>query len=70
MRGQSYVMVEILNESGNVIEGFNKENCILRGIDGSVRLHWNWNDGTSLAGQKVRLQFYLRDARIYSLSTF
>ena len=69
MRGQAYVMVEILGENGCVIEGFGKDNCILRGVDGSVRLHWNWNDGTSMAGQKVCLRFYLRDARIYSLST-
>ena len=69
MRGQSYVMAEILGEDGQVIEGFNKENCLLRGVDGSVRLHWRWNDGTSLAGQRIRLRLYLRDARIYSLST-
>ena len=69
MRGQAYVMAEILGENGRVVEGFSKENCILRGVDGSVRLQWNWNDGTSIAGQKVCLRFYLRDARIYSLST-
>ena len=53
MRKQSYVMAEILDEDGQVIDSFNKENCILQGVNGSVRLHWKWDDGTRLVGRKI-----------------
>lgn len=66
---QSYIMVEIRQKDGNVVKGFEKEQCILRDLDGSTMLHWNGKDGTSMAGENVSLRFYIRDARIYSIST-
>jgi hypothetical protein len=68
MGQQSYIMAEILDEEGQVIDGFSREDCILQGINGSVRLHWKWNDGRHLIGRNIKMRFYLRDARIYSLS--
>ena len=68
MRQQSYVMAEILDGDGEVIDGFSKEDCILQGVNGSVCLHWKRKDETRLVGEEIRMKFYLRDARIYSLS--
>lgn len=68
MRQQSYAMPEILDGDGEVIDGFSKEDCILQGVNGSVCLHWKREDGTRLVGREIGMRFYLRDARIYSIS--
>lgn len=78
MRGQGYVMAALLDESGSVIEGFERERCILhdlesdavraRQMDGNaIRLHWQGRTTAELAGRKARLRIYLRDARVYAL---
>jgi len=69
MEGQSYIMVEIFGKDRSVVKGFAKKQCILRNVDSTAQLHWDGKDGTSLAGQTIQLRFYLRDARIYSISS-
>jgi len=70
MQGQSYIMVEKVDEQGNAVQGFEKERCILQAMDGpTAMLKWGDTDGTSLAGEQIRLRFYLRDARIYAMMT-
>lgn len=69
MGDQSYIMVEIIGKDRSVVEGFEKERCILRNVASTAQLHWDGKDGTSLAGQIIQLRLYLRDARIYSISS-
>jgi len=74
-QGQSYIMAEALDEDGNVIEEFEKENCVLRRMDAPHRLRWGYPHALgaySLArhtGRKVRLRFYLRDAKVYAVTS-
>ena len=72
-RNQSYVMVEVQDERGQVIEEFEKEHCLFRQFDGPQTLVWGHAPQTystsSLAGRTVRLRIHFRDARIYSLKT-
>ncbi len=65
---QCYVMVAALDERGNALPGFEKENCILRNADGiDLPLKWNGKDTSALAGSRMRLRFYLRAASVYSV---
>lgn len=72
-RGQSYVMVEVLDEKGVVIPGFEKDLCVIRHIDG-LKVPLFWGDSKEkhgpgrLRGQTISLRLYLRDARIYALT--
>ena len=69
-RGQSYIMVAVLDETGAAVKGFEKERCILRDGEGQpTRLCWEDHDAASLCGKIITLRFYLRDARIYSVRT-
>ena len=72
-QGQSYIMVEVLDESGAVIEEFEKEKCLLRAVEDRTALLWGEATAkysmSSLAGRTVRLRIHFRDARIYSVST-
>ncbi|MDI6704182.1 MAG: hypothetical protein QME40_05900 [bacterium] len=59
--------VEMLNPSGEVIKGFKKEDC--REItSNSTRELVRWkNDGLErLMGKRIRLRFYLKEARLFS----
>jgi len=72
-RNQSYLMVEIRDEQDKVIEGFAREQCLLRSLPGDlIPLHWGdpqEKHGTSrLQGRRIRLRFYLRDARVYAVT--
>lgn len=69
---QAYVMVEILDAEqgvqGRVIEGFEKERCVLMDVDNlHYPLTWQGSDLSRLAGRAVRLRFYFRAARIYGV---
>jgi len=65
---QCYVMVAALDEQGRVITGYERERCILRKVDAiDLPLRWGDKDTQTLAGKKIRLRFYLRAARIYSV---
>lgn len=64
----SYVMVEIRSTDGHVVKGFEKEKCVLKGVDSrDLRLTWNGESDVRLGGREVRLRVYLRNAAIYNL---
>lgn len=72
-QGQSYLMVEALDESGNTIEGYEKEKCLFLQNPGRARLLWR-NSGElktlyPIRGRKIRLRCHMRDARVYALFT-
>lgn len=65
---QAYVAVELQDESGRIIPGYEHDGCILRNVDDThIRLRWGSRIGEELAGRKVMLRFYLRKARIYAV---
>jgi len=65
---QAYVQVELRNESNQVIPGYERDQCLLLGIDDTrIPLRWGDKAGKELAGQKVSLRFHLRSARIYAV---
>ncbi|MBI2924300.1 MAG: AGE family epimerase/isomerase [Verrucomicrobia bacterium] len=67
--GRAYVMAELRDEAGQVIPGYERAKCLFANEDGhALPLRWGEADGHSLAGRTVRLRFYLRDAKIYSVT--
>ena len=67
--GRAYVMAELRDEAGKVISGYERAKCLFANQDGhALPLRWSEADGRTLAGQTVRLKFYLRDAKIYSVT--
>lgn len=73
-RNQSYIMAEALDEQGKAIEGYEKENCVIRQLMDPHPLRWGYPFAkgswslAGLAGRKIRLRFHLRDARIYAIT--
>lgn len=66
---QSYVMVTVLDEEGNVVPGFEAEKCRIVNDDRSdIPLKWGDASLRQLAGQTVRLRFFLRSANIYAVT--
>lgn len=67
---QGYIMVEARDERGESIPGYHREACYFKNVD-DLFLPLKWGDRclTELAGQKIRLHFYLRNARIYAVTT-
>jgi hypothetical protein len=69
LQRQAYVMVEMLNQEGRVIPGYEKENCVFRDVDApDLPLIWAGKNGATLAGKTVQLRFYFRNARIYAVA--
>jgi hypothetical protein len=65
----SYVMVELRDEAGKVIAGFEKDKCVLMGIDETaLPLRWSGRSAGELAGRTARVRVFFRDARIYGLA--
>ena len=63
-------MVELLDENDRVISGYEKELCYFQDVDDLyLPLVWDGKDGAALAGQTVSLRFYIRDARVYAVTT-
>ncbi len=61
-------MAELRDEDGSVLPGCEMSNCIIENQDGrSISLLWDGVNGNEFAGRKVRLRFFLRDAKIYSV---
>ena len=66
---QAYVMVEVRQPDGHVIEGYERERCLYIDVDGTtLPLRWGEKDTTGLAGRDVCLRFSLRDARVYAVN--
>jgi hypothetical protein len=77
---QPYVMVEVCNESGSVIPGFELNKCVI--WDGTtsplrdtqvdvtrMKLSWSGSSARQLAGQTIRLRFYLGGSTVYAVTT-
>jgi hypothetical protein len=66
-------MAELLDETGRVMPEYEKEKCLVRSVAGPVPLVWGTPPATygvsRLAGRTLRLRIYLRDAKIYALTT-
>ncbi len=66
---QAYVMVAVLDEQDRVVQGYEREKCILKNLDKTnIPLRWADKDNQGLKGRKVRLRFFARAARIYAVS--
>lgn len=66
---QGYIMVEIQDESGRPIPGFERDKAIVLDQDSrAIPLEWNGQDGTAIAGRKVRLRLFFRDSTIYGVA--
>lgn len=67
--GRAYVMVELRDEGGNPIPGFERGRCLIANEDGkTIPLRWDGSNTRALAGRRVRLRFYLREAKIYGVT--
>ena len=68
-KDQAYVMAAVLDEKGNVIPGFEAEKCVIRNEDRrDIPLKWGDASARQLAGQTIRLRFFLRSANIYAVT--
>lgn len=70
VRGKkSSLYVEVLDESGNPIEGFTKDDFVVMKKDNSTKRMLVWKNNKtleSLVGKTVRFKFYLTDGDLYS----
>jgi hypothetical protein len=78
MRGQGSILIEVLDAQGQLIDGFDREGCVIHELNapaqqaecrqyGGPVLVWYGQPLSSLSGRCVRLRVYFRDARIYDL---
>mgnify|MGYP000970337263 CR=1 FL=1 len=66
---QAYLMAALLDEAGQVIPGYEFEKCLIQNADQiDLPLLWEGKSAAELAGQTVRLRFYLRSANIYAVT--
>jgi len=69
-KDQAYVMVAVLDDKGQVIPGFEAEQCVIRNEDRSdIPLKWGAVSTRQLAGKTIRLRFFLRSANIYAVTS-
>lgn len=68
---ESKLQIELLDDSGNIIEGFSKDDFdILRNINSTNKLcSWNNKNLSQLKGKMVILKFYLNQGELYSFWT-
>jgi hypothetical protein len=67
--GQAVIMAELRDEDGSVLPGYELTKCLIENRDGrAIPLVWDGQSGTEHAGRKVRLHFFLRDAKIYGVA--
>lgn len=63
------LMVELLDENGNPIEGFTKKDCIVMRKTDSTKQLITWKkhrDLSSLKGKNIRVKFYLKSGDLYA----
>ncbi len=63
------LLVEVLDEDGRPIEGYEKQNCVAMQNENSTKNLITWDNHTdlhSLLGEDVRLKFYLTNGELYS----
>jgi hypothetical protein len=69
-KDQAYVMIGVLDDKGGTIPGFEAEKCLIRNEDRrDVALKWGDASARRLAGQTIRLRFFLRSANIYAVTS-
>ncbi len=67
---QSYVLVAVLDDKGQVIPGFEADKCVIQNEDRrDIPLKWGDVSARSLSGRTIRLRFYLRSANIYAVTS-
>ena len=62
------IQVEVLSEAGETIAGYERSSCPILSADSLCR-QIRWKEEKSLKdlqGQRIRLKFYLSNARLYS----
>jgi hypothetical protein len=65
--GTGLVKVALLDREGNPLPGFSADECIAINADGvSLEVRWKKASLAELAGQPVRIQFILRNAKLYA----
>lgn len=65
---QAYIMVEVCDETGQVIPGYEKEKCRIVDTDSQhIPLQWGEMTTAALSGRTVLLRFYFRDATLFSV---
>ena len=68
--GQAYIMAELRDGGGEVIAGYERTKCLFEDCDGrELPLVWEGKNGSEFAGQQVRVRFFLRDAKIYGITS-
>jgi hypothetical protein len=66
---QNYAMVAVVDEQGQPIPGFEPEKCLFRNEDRrDIELKWRDLSARQLAGQTIRLRFFLRSANVYAVT--
>lgn len=66
---QAYILASVLDDKGAIVPGFEADTCALQKSDSiELPLLWKGKSARELAGQRVRLRFYLRSANIYAVS--
>ena len=70
IQDEAYVMVAIVDETGKQISGFEPENCVFRGTDGTdLSLVWNGRTPREMAGRAIRLRFWIHSANVYAVTS-
>ena len=68
--GQAYIMAELQHAKGGVIPGYERTKCLFEDCDGrELPLVWEGKNGRELAGKRVRVRLFLRDAKIYGITS-
>lgn len=66
---KSSLAVELLDADGNVVPGYSRADCIVMRAGDSTKRMITWKrhaDVAALAGQTVRMKFYLTNAHLYA----
>ena len=68
--GQAYIMAELRDGDGEVIAGYERTKCLFEDCDErKLPLVWEGKNGGELAGKRVRVRLFLRDAKIYGITS-
>lgn len=66
---QAYLMAAMIDSSGKVIPGFEREKCLIREQDDTnIPLRWAGRSARELSGEKVQIRFYMRSSDLYAVT--
>lgn len=64
---QGELRVEVIDQEGGVVEGFDRDSCKPISADGTLLpVKWAEGDLSALAGEAVRFRFHLRGGRLHA----